>query len=212
MVIPKLPDRPDLAVLAASDPEYDELGTDVVLWRIHRTAGSFVAPWNALRTFGPIRTCRFDPHPDGPATDHPGIGVLYAAGNLQTALAEVFQTTRVVDCVTGGPAASAFRLQRTARLLDLTGEWPIRSGASHIINTGRRSVTRAWARAFVAVWPGIEGLRHTSSMTGEACTTLYTPAADALPARPEVSFRLSEPAYRNWMLVAADTIGYDIVL
>jgi hypothetical protein len=211
VVVPKLPERPDLAVLAASDPEYYELGTDVVLWRIHRTAGSYVAPWNALRTFGPIRSCRFDPHPDGPAIDHPGIGVLYAAGNLHTALAEVFQTTRVIDCVTGAPAASAFRLQRTAKLLDLTGDWPLRSGASHVINTGRRSVTRAWARAFVAVWPGIEGLRHTSSMTGNACMTLYGPAADALPIWPDHTFPLADPVYRDWLLVAADVIGYDIV-
>ena len=68
--------------------------------------GPHVAPFNNLRIFGPIRSCRFDPHPDGPATEHQGIGVLYAAGTLQTSLAEVFQITRVIDCVTGAPAAS----------------------------------------------------------------------------------------------------------
>jgi hypothetical protein len=139
VVVPKLPDRPDLALLAASTPEHYDLGTDEVLWRIHRTTGPHVAPFNNLRTFGPIRSCRFDPHPDGPATEHQGIGVLYAAGTLQTSLAEVFQITRVIDCVTDAPAASAFRLRRTVKLLDLTGEWPVRSGASHVINTGRRS-------------------------------------------------------------------------
>ncbi len=211
MVVPKLPDRPDLALLAASIPEYYDMGTDTVLWRIHRTTGPHVAPFNTLRTFGPIRSCRFDPHPDGPATEHQGIGVLYAAGNLQTSLAEVFQITRVIDCVSGAPAASAFHLRRTVKLLDLTGEWPVRSGASHVINTGRRSAARAWARAFVAVWPDIDGLRHTSSMTGGSCTTLFSPAADALPGRPDHSFLLTEPAYRDWTFVAADMIGYDII-
>jgi hypothetical protein len=138
------------------------------------------------------------------------MGVLYAADNLQTSLAEVFNTTRAIDCLSGAPAASAFRLRRRVALLDLTGEWPLRAGASHVINTGRRSATRAWARAFVAVWPDLAGLRHTSSLTGADCITFFSPAAGALPTHPAHTFQLSNPAYRNWMLVAADSIGYDI--
>lgn len=210
-MIPKLPDRPDQAVLAASDPEYQQLGTQVLLWRVHRTEGAHVAPWNQLRTFGPVTAGRFDPHPDGPGTTHPGVGVLYAAATLQTSLAEVFQLARVIDCVTGTPRATAFRLRRPVRLLDLTGEWPLRAGASHVINTGRRAATRAWARAFTTLWPELDGLWHTSSLTGDTCVTIYQPAADALPADPAHTFLLADPAYRDWMLVAADIIGYDLI-
>jgi hypothetical protein len=210
-VIPKLPDRPDPAVLAASNPEIHTVPTSAVLWRIHRTTGPHVMAWNELRRFGPISTCRFDPHPDGPPRQHPGVGVLYAAGDLPTALAEVYHTTRAIDVVSGAPAAAAFRLRRPARLLDLTGGWPLRAGASHVINSGRRAATRAWARAFLATWPDLDGLWHTSSLTGQPCVTLYTAASDALPTTPAHTFGLNDTDYLNWVLVAADTIGYTLV-
>jgi hypothetical protein len=98
-----------------------------------------------------------------------------------------------------------------AHVRTMLGEWPLRSGASHVINTGRWSATRAWARAFVTGWLDIEGLRHTASLTGGTCITLFTPTASALPARPGHTFLLTDPAHRDWMLVAADTIGYDLV-
>jgi len=210
-VIPKLPDRPDLPVLAASNPEFHTVETSTVLWRIHRTTGSHVMPWNELRAYGPISTCRFDPHPDGPPRLHPGAGVLYTASALPTALAEVYHMTRVIDLVTGSPAATGFLLRRPVRLLDLTGDWPLRAGASHVINTGRRAATRTWARAFQTIWPDLDGLWHTSSLTGQPCATLYTAATDALPAAPAHTFALDDPRYLDWLLVAADTIGYDLI-
>jgi hypothetical protein len=139
------------------------------------------------------------------------VGVLYAAAALPTALAEVFQTTRAIDCVGGSPAAAAFRFRRPVRLLDLTGDWPLRAGASHVINTGRRTATRAWARAFLITWPDLDGLWHTSSLTGRPCVTLYRGGADALPASPAHTFGLDDPHYLDWLLVTADTIGYDLV-
>jgi hypothetical protein len=170
-----------------------------------------VTAWNEFREYGPISTCRFDPHPDGPPRRHQGVGVLYAAAALPTALAEVYQTTRVIDCVSGSPAATAFRFRRAVRLLDLTGDWPLRVGSSHVINTGRRAASRAWARAFLTEWPDLDGLWHTSSLTGRPCVTLYRGAADALPASPAHAFALDDRRYLDWLLVAADTIGYDLV-
>ena len=137
--------------------------------------------------------------------------MLYAAAALPTALAEVYQTTRVIDCVSGSPAATAFRFRRAVRLLDLTGDLPLRVGASYVINTGRRAASRAWARAFLTEWPDLDGLWHTSSLTGRPCVTLYRGAADALPASPAHAFALDDPRYLDWLLVAADTIGYDLV-
>jgi hypothetical protein len=211
VVIPKLPERPDPAVLTASEHEFHTVDTGTVLWRIHRTTGPHVMAWNRLREFGPISTCRFDPHPEGPPRQHPRAGVLYAAAALPTALAEVYHTTRVIDCVTSAPAATAFGFDRPVRLLDLTGDWPLRAGASHVINTGRHSATRAWARAFLTVWPDLDGLRHTSSLTGQPCVTLYNSAVDALPAESAHTFALDDPRYLDWLLVAADTIGYDLI-
>lgn len=123
------------------------IDVDAVLWRVFRTTGPHTSPWNALRTFGPISTCRFDPHPDGPPRHHPGVRVMYTAASLPTAVAEVFQTTRVVDGRHGAPAAVAFRLNRPVQLLDLSGGWPLRAGAAHVINTGRRAAARSWASA-----------------------------------------------------------------
>ena len=55
-----------------------------------------------------------------------------------------------VVCATGGdpgaPAVTAFRFRRPVRALDLTGGWPLRAGASHVINTGRETATRACSR------------------------------------------------------------------
>lgn len=210
-MIRKLPDRPDPAVLIGSVPRFHTVSTGTVLWRIHRTIGAHVMQWNQLRSYGPISTCRFDPHPEGPPRQHPGVGVLYAASSLPTALAEVYQTTRVIDSVTDSPVATAFRFRRPVRLLDLTGKWPLRAGASHVINTGRRTATRAWARAFVTAWPNLDGLWHTSSLTGDPCVTLYPPAADTLPSAPAHTFAIDDGDYLDWLLIAADTIGYDLI-
>lgn len=137
--------------------------------------------------------------------------MLHAAGDLPTALAEVYQTTRAIDLVSGAPAASAVRLRRPARLLDLTGGWPLRAGASHVINTGRRAASRTWARAFLAAWPDLDGLWHTSSLTGKPCVTLYTAATDALPTTPAHTFGLDDLDYLDWVLVAADTVGDTLI-
>lgn len=47
-----------------------------VVWRLHRTTGTHVLPWNGMRTFGPI--LRFDHHPP-PRAEHPGYGIWYGA-------------------------------------------------------------------------------------------------------------------------------------
>jgi hypothetical protein len=96
-------------------------------------------------------------------------------------------------------------------LLDLTGEWPVRAGASHVINTGRRDVTRAWARTITKAWPDLDGLWHTSSMTGRPCVTIFNPAADAIPATPAFSEPLDHPGLRPWVAAASDLIGYGLL-
>lgn len=97
------------------------------------------------------------------------------------------------------------------KLLDLTGFWPLRAGASHAINTGRKDASRSWARSFRQVWPACDGVLYTSSMSGTTCAALYHPAQPAIPDDPELAFGLSDPAMSDWMLAAAGQIGYQLI-
>lgn len=75
------------------------LDSDVVSYRgglftIYPTVGPRRRSWNQLRTYGPVGS-RWDPHREPPA-DQPGQGVLYAATDVTTSLAEVFQERRSI--------------------------------------------------------------------------------------------------------------------
>jgi len=205
----ELPLPPQPAVLRAVGAELHRCARSTTLWRLHDTVGDHVLPWDALRTYGPIERCRFDPHDPPPRQQT--AGVCYLALDLPTALAEFFQDTRVINTRRSAPHLTAFQPRRGLRLLDLTGEWPVRAGASHVINTGRRDITRAWARAITAAWPELDGLWHTSSMTGRPCVTIFNPAADAVPAAPAFSEPLDHPGLRLWVAAASDLIGYGLL-
>lgn len=135
-------------------------------------------------------------------------GVTYTALDLATALAEVFQLGRLIRRHHGGPYVSSWRPTRALALLDLTGKWPIRNGASYTINSGRRDHCRAWARAIHTAWPEFDGLYHHSSLTGEPLVTLFTHAADTFPARPAFSVPLDSPGLIPHVVTAARSIGY----
>lgn len=215
MVSGKLPGRADQPRIARSEPDHHIVGAgstpDTILWRIAAPASD--RPWNQLRSFGPLPSAKFDPHPAADLTTHPEHGVLYAALDLPTALAEVYQLTRTINTRRIDPAtrAYAFKLTGRVRLLDITGFWPLRAGASHAINTGRKDSTRAWARAFTEVWPDTAGVYYTSSLTGQPCLALYRPAAPTVPDKPTQSFALTAPATRTWLERAAHQIGYRLI-
>ena len=85
---------------------------------------------------------------------------------------------------------SGFETISSLELLDLTGRWPLRVGGPHAANIGRKEATRAWARAFVAAWPELDGCLYTSSMTGKECvapTNLGAADADADAAPADLS-------------------------
>jgi RES domain len=183
--------------------------TTTVLWRVHRTIGEHVVPWNQLRYWGPASAMRFDPHePPAHVQDR---GVTYAAVSVPTALAEVFQQTRVINTRRDAPYLTSWSPVRPLVLLDLAGTWPIKAGASHAINTGRRDHCRAWARTIHVARPDLDGLWHQSSMTGGEAVTLFTHAADSFPERPLLSKPLDHPGLRGRLLVAATEIGYRVV-
>ncbi len=205
----KLPLPPPAEQLDYGPEHLHDLDAGTVLWRVHRTSGGHVVPWNRLRYWGPSATMRFDPHEPPPHTQDRGVS--YTALTVPTALAEVFQQTRVINSRRGTPYLTAWSPTRALSLLDLTGNWPIQAGASHVINTGRRDYCRAWARAIHTAWPELDGLWHHSSMTGGDAVTMFTHAGDSFPSRPMLSVPLDHPGLRGHLLAAAAQLNYRLV-
>lgn len=165
--------------------------------------------WNAFRAFGPLTAARYDPHPC-PSGEYPARGIAYAAADLRTAIAEVYQATRRVDTTTGAPHATSFTPTRPLRLLDLTGTWPIRNGAAHSLTAAPRPTCRSWSRTIHQQWDDLDGLWAPSTLTGAPIIALYSRAASAMPATPAFSRPLD--ATMLWTMVArcAADIRYSI--
>lgn len=210
-----LPDPPhpdELRALAILDGETRNITIDEVWWRVHKTAGDHVLAWNALRTFGPL--LRFDPHqlPPGEDLDR---GVWYGASTPDTALAEAFQVDRTIDRGRHRPYLTALSFTRPLTVLDLAtdsmGAWATRAGGTYAISTGPHAVTQRWARTIVAAHPDLDGLRYNSRFAGAPCLALFTPAADAMPDRPELSLPLTHPDLASRIAGAAKRLGYGVV-
>jgi RES domain len=184
------------------------------LARIYQAAGRHPSTWSTFRTVGPVAAARFDPHPesaDGRPVDVPGCGVLYAAVDLQTCVAEAFQASRVVDRRSSRPWLVIFRSERVLRLLDLTATWPTRAGASQAISSGPRDRARSWARVIRAAYPDLDGLWYRSSMDGgRPALCLWEPARDAMPTRPWANLPLDAPGLTMPLARACRAIGYQL--
>jgi len=207
--VDKLPPPPSAARLRRLGADVVAVAPHTVVWRVQPTVGPHVVSWNELRRFGPVADGRFDPHDPPPRLQDEG--VQYLALDLPTALAEHFQATRVVDRFRRQPAVVAWRPQRTLRLCDLTGGWPLRVGASHVLNTGPRDRCQQWARAIRAAHRRLDGLWYTSSMTGSPCVALFAPGHDAVPDAPTLSQQLAHPGLAPWLAAACDAIGYLLI-
>jgi hypothetical protein len=207
--VAKLPWPPEPARLREVQTELHRVATSTLLWRLHETVGPHVLPWNALRRFGPVSHSRFDPHNLPPRRQR--LGVFYVTLDVATAVAERFQVSRRVDTRHGSPHLTGWKPTRVLQLLDLTSTWPVRAGASHAINTGRRDVTRAWARAIASAWPDLDALWYASSMTGRPCLALFSPAEDAVPGVPIFSEPLAHPGMQPWLAQACREIGYQLL-
>lgn len=198
----RLPPPPDPATLRALlRPEHDlhavPAGTRLV--RVFTAGGRHPQRWNAFRRVGPLAHGRFDPQqpgePGAPERLEPSAGVIYFSMSARTSIAEVFQATSIVDRRTREPHLVVVRPVRELRLLDLTGLWPTRAGASQAISSGPKDRTQAWARAIRAAHPELDGVWFRSSMdSGDPALSLWDPpAADALPPRPDLLVPLSHP-------------------
>lgn len=134
--------------------------------------------------------------------------------SFTSALAEVFQGSRIIDVHDEIPMVSIFEITRDLQLLDLTGYWPTRAGASAAISSGQRMACRGWSRDFYVAYPLIDGLSYRSSMSGgsDVALALYERGEDAMPAKALTSRKLNHPEILGEVERAAVALGYDIRL
>ncbi len=202
----KLPEPPKSFTLPA---EIATLAAGARCWRIYFAGGAHPVSWRDFRFYGPTNS-RFDHH-EPPARSQ-ARGILYAADSPVTCLAEVFQTTRVVDRAANDPWLVAFDLAHDVDVLDLTGTWPTRAGGSMAIGSGPRPRARRWSQAIYSAYPKVDGLAYASSMhANRPCFALYERARAAIPSAPAFHRALSDPALVPRLDVAATRLGYRLV-
>ena len=210
----KLPRRPDLDRLARLAPELRTLERGLRLHRIYSSGGDYPTRWNAFRDVGPLRA-RFDHHlPDENGSPVPQErAILYAALDIPTAFAEVFQTGRRIDRRRRAPWIASFDLGTPLILLDLTDAWPLRAGASTKLVSDSVSTSQRRSRAFHDAYPGIQGVLYPSSLTGRPCVALYERAREDVGGGSTLRLHraLDDRALHDALVAAADTIGYAIV-
>ena len=212
----KFPEPPDAAAtLARIAPLTLTLDRGTRLARIYFMGGEHPGRWNGFRHFGPTAS-RWDHHlrdaRGRPVTQ--SRGVLYAAAGpeaIPTCLAEVFPQRRIVELQVGRPALVGFELAAPLTLLDLTGRFPTRLGASTAMHSGPRPKARRWSRALYDAYPTVQGLLYRSSTYGNApAVALYERAIDALPAEPHLHRLLDDPALSRTIRIAAAECGYQV--
>jgi RES domain len=206
--VPKFPDPPAAGALAARlPPAALTLPAGTLMWRIYPQGGPHATAWNRFRHWGPAANGRFDHHVGPPREQRRGI--LYAARRVATCFAEVFQDTRTIERSRHRPWLAGLELARGLSLLDLTGTWPTRAGASMAIHSGRRDRARAWSRRIYEDYPAIDGLYYPSSMGGNApIVALYERARDALPLRPVFHRAVADPGLNLAVVQAAVEFNY----
>jgi RES domain len=212
--VAKLPDPPHVADLALVPPRLRMLAAGELLWRVYQRAGRHPVRWNTFRAFGPLSTARFDHHLAGSdGTPHAQRRrIYYAAAEIATCLAELFQDTRTIDREGEEATLVGFELSRDVALLDLTGVWPTRAGASMALGSGPRSRARPWSRAIYEAYREVQGLYYPSSMHAHRPTlALYERALAALPRTPLIHRLLSDPALLADLDRVARDLGYRLV-
>ena len=210
----KLPWAPDLARLSQLDPTLITLAPGQLLYRVYSRGGSYPARWNAFRHFGPLS--RFDHHlPD--RHGNPVLqtcGILYAATDVATAVAEFFERNRRrVNRYRRQPWLVSFALYGEVRLLDITDTFPVRAGASSKLAAGPYSHAQNWSRGFYDSYPANQGVYYRSSLTVRPSIALYERARSGgiFPAAPRFHRALADPALLDALRIVVDEIGYTLL-
>lgn len=151
-----------------------------------------------MRHFGPTGS-RFDHHPPPPRV-HPDRGILYASERPETAFAEFFQATRVINRSLNKPWIVRFAIAEPLTLLDVTGVWMVKVGGGAAISSGEREQSRKWSRVFHEAYPPIDGLCYRSSLNPQwLAFALYERAQHAVPPAPQ--FHAPLTAFRALRLI-----------
>ena len=210
----KLPRPPSVSALRDTTPDLTLLPKGALLARVYFSEGAYPTRWNEFRRYGPANG-RFDHHlPDrNGASSVQARSVFYCARNAVTCLAEVFQHTRRIDRVRDAPWLVVFELQQALRVLDLTGTYPTRIGASMAINTGSRVRAREWARCFYEAHGELHGIYYASSMHANLPAIALNDRVEktqALPANPRFNRSLADDAVLDVLKHAAATLAYGL--
>ena len=209
--LPRIPRSRPLLAPEESRGEVTLLAAGTELARIYFAGGPHPGGWNAFRRYGPT-SARFDHHLPPPRS-HPDRAILYAASDLTTAAAEVFQDTGTIDIASGEPYLAIVRLRRPIRLLSLRSNWPTRAGASQALASGSHASARGWSIAIHEDLADIEGLEFDSSMNrGGVNYALYERAEDALELAPVANIPLTHRGLRPALRHVAVDLGFDLAL
>ncbi|MBP2472679.1 hypothetical protein JOF53_001551 [Crossiella equi] len=206
---------PDLAG-AIRDEDLTEVHRTTRLVRIFAAGGRHPQRWSSFRTVGPLPHGTFDTQPrseDGAPNRDNEQGVLYFALSLRTSVGEVFRSHSAVDRQTRSPHLVMLRPKRALRLLDLTGPWPARFGASPDLSHAEPEVTQAWARAIREAAPELDGLWYRSNLdSGDPAICLWDPpAASVLPPAPDVLLPLAHQGLTGQLAQACEELGYELL-
>jgi hypothetical protein len=209
----KFPHSPGAAALAEIVPFVRRLPAGTTLARVYFTRSPHAIPWNAFRYTGPLNS-RWDHHvpgAEGPSHAQQR-GIYYAAADAKTCLAEVFQDTRRVDRAFQAPWLAIFKTLRALEVLDLTGDFSTRMGASMAIHSGSRARARGWARDLYQAFPTAHGILYAASMHGGAPAFALNERAfeggALFPAHPEFHRALADDAMLDPLMHAARALGY----
>ncbi len=206
----KLPRNPRRPVPDPEPTELAEIRPTQPLFRIYRSSGRQATTWSRFRAFGPVRNGRFDHHPP-PRGDHPNHGILYAAFDVKTAVAEAFGDERFVDRFRDQPYLVRFRLEVPVVALDLTGDWPTRAGGSQKLSSGPRPTAQVWSRAIWQDLATVSVLLYPSSMSGGGVNVAFFERAEAsMPTTPDRTLPLSHPAFEPDLIRFASELGYGL--
>lgn len=208
----KFPGSPGVAALRRIDPSTTTIAAGRRLARIYYSRGEHPVRWNEFRHYGPVNA-RWDHHlPDANgAPKAQGRSVYYAASDAKTCLAEFFQTTRRIDRARQAPWLVVFELTRPFELLDVTGDFATRMGASMAIHSGSRARARSWARDLYVAFPEAQGVLYCSSMNaGQPAIALNDRAekVDPFPRHPLFNRALADDVMLDPLKHAAAKLGY----
>ncbi|RJQ72745.1 RES domain-containing protein [Pseudonocardiaceae bacterium YIM PH 21723] len=214
--LPRPPGVAELRSMVRPRRDIVEVHGTTRLVRVYNASGRAQQKWDSFRYTGPLAHARFDPHrpaADGSPTNSADHGVLYFGLSVRTSIAEVYQTSSIVDRHTKKPQLVVIRPSRTLRLLDLVGIWPTRVGASQAISSGPRWRTQEWARVIREACPDLDGLWYRSSMdSGNPAVCLWDPpASSAMPDKPDIHLPLDHPGLDLPLARICEELNYTLL-